>query len=212
MQGFCSFSWAFYCNCSSDEAQSQNALSTEQPVKHLSWVPFKGDELISSLNLKNVIRIFNNFQNAYVEMTEARYDKMLVELETGETKFKEFLPDALKGEYNHVQIPDYKDKCLFCLLCNSWAIKGDHSLLDAYVTKANIVACPIFTCFCVHIDFHPFSLPYDNGKTSGLDALTGDSQLSNEIVGAYHSMVIKPLLGFVNVASISSKTHSGEFE
>jgi len=145
-------------------------------------------------------------------MTEARYDEMLEELEAGETKFKEFLPDALKGEYNHVQIPEYKDKCLFCLLCNSWATKGDHSLLDAFVTKANILACPLFTRFCVHINFHPFSLSYGDGKSIGLDALTGDSQFSNELVGAYHSMVIGPLMTYINVTSTSSRTHSGEFE
>ena len=200
------------CTDSTDEAQSQEALSTKRTAKYPAWVPITTDEVISSLKLENVITMFNNFMAGYQEMTKARYVEMRQVLQAGETEFKKLLTAALLEEFKSVLIPEYKDGCLLTLLCNSWATKGCCDILDASVTKANILASPLFTGFCIYVNIHPFSLDYDDGKTIGLDALTGDSQFSNHLIGAYHSMVIAPLMTYVNVASTSSRTHSDEFE
>ena len=73
-----------------------------------------------------------------------------------------------------------------CLLCNSWVTKGCCDIREASVTKVNILACLLFTWFCVHLNFNPFSLSYDDGKAVGLDALTGDSKFSNKLRGPTH--------------------------
>ena len=107
---------------------------------------------------------------------------MLQELQAGETEFKNLLTVAHLGENNPIQILKYKDSCLLCLLCNSWVTKGCCDIQEASITKENILACPLFTWFCVHLDFHPFSLSYDNGKAVGLDTLTGEIEFSKKLV------------------------------
>ena len=124
--------------------------------------------------------MFNNFKDGY-------QDEMLQELQAGETEFKKLLTVSLLGENNLIQILKYKDSCLFlCLLCNSWVTKGCCDIREASVTKVNILACLLFTWFCVHLNFNPFSLSYDDKKAVGLDALTGDSKFSNKLRGPTH--------------------------
>ena len=200
------------CTESTDEAQSQEALSTERTAKYPPWVTVTADSVISSFDLKNVITMFNNFKANYQEMTKAKYDEMVQIVQAGQTEFKELLTAELLREYNPIKLPKFKEGRLFTLLCNSWATKGCCDIREAFVTKANILACPLFTGFCVHIDFHPFSLDYDVGKSLGLDALTGNRQFSNKLVGAYHSMVVAPLMTCVDVASTSSRTNTDAFE
>ena len=129
--------------------------------------------------------MFNNFKDGY-------QDEMLQELQAGETEFKKLLTVSLLGENNPIQILKYKDSCRFlCLVCNSWVTKRCYDIREASVTKANILACPLFTWFCVHLDFNPFSLSYDDRKAVGLDVLTGDSEFSNKLMFMFWHMIPK---------------------
>ena len=206
------------CTDSTDQAQSQEALSTERTAKYPPWVTVTADSVIS--NLKDKLTDITVTMNSFTKkkpMTKAIYDEMILKAGEQDTllfeiiKKRKLVPDEHLGKYSRVLYPEYKEGHPLSLLCFSWATAGCCSIREAFVTKASRSACPLFTGFCIYVNFHPFSLDYDDGKSLGLDALTGNRRNTNIIIGLYHSMVIETLLPYVDVASTSSKTHDDEF-
>ena len=210
--------------CLSDVEQDDDSRSIQSQKAKKAWPPITADSAIS--NLKDKLTVFTKSMNSFtpngrnrnkVPISKDRYNEMIRKVGEQEDLFLKMIKDNKLvldehlGKYSRVLYPEYKEGHLLSLLCFSWATTGCCEIREASVTIASRLACPFFTGFCIYVDFHPFSLDYDVGKSLGLDALTANRDNTDLIIGLYHSMVIETLLPYVDVASTSSKTIDRDF-